>query len=41
LNSYTEDAALKAFADEPIIDDPMLEPPIEFEEGTISFSGTS
>ena len=38
---YSEDNELHQFADSTIPDDPQKDPKIEFEEGVISFAGTS
>jgi len=38
--SYTQDNELQLFAKSPIDDDPQLNPPIKFREGTISFAGS-
>jgi len=38
--SYTKDKDLLEYASNNIPDDPQLEPPIKFEEGTISFAGS-
>lgn len=37
--SYTEDRALREFANSNIPDDPQLNPPIPFDEGILSFAG--
>jgi cyclophilin family peptidyl-prolyl cis-trans isomerase len=38
--SYTTDEDLQHFASIPIQDDPHLDPPIPFEEGTVSYAGS-
>jgi len=38
--SYTADEDLRHFASHPILDDPQLDPPIPFEEGTVSYAGS-
>ena len=37
--SYTDEEDLLELADETIRDDPQLDPPIPFEEGTVSYAG--
>jgi len=38
--SYTDDKELQRFADSAIKDDPVIHPPIVFDEGVISFAGS-
>lgn len=38
--TYSTDEELKNFADHQISDDPQLDPPIKFKEGTISYAGS-
>jgi cyclophilin family peptidyl-prolyl cis-trans isomerase len=38
--SYTDDEDLRHFASHPIQDDLQLDPPILFEEGTVSYAGS-
>jgi cyclophilin family peptidyl-prolyl cis-trans isomerase len=38
--SYTTDEDLRRFANTPIRDDPQLDPPIPFGEGTLSYAGS-
>jgi len=37
--SYSEDTALQQIAKTPIPDDPQLDPPVRFTEGSISYAG--
>jgi Cyclophilin type peptidyl-prolyl cis-trans isomerase/CLD len=37
--SYSQDKALKQYANKQIPDDPQLDPPIKFKKGTMAFAG--